>query len=88
MTAIIRLGAGVYTPMVRATAVLPLPPFPDGETADVADREEITELELLNVWGPPSVVASALDALGAHLDELVPMIGALYNDHAQPQDGD
>ncbi|MEU0156447.1 hypothetical protein [Micromonospora fulviviridis] len=87
MTAIVRIGEGVYTPMVEAKAVLPLPPLPDARPADVAHGDGIQELELLTVRGPASVVASAVDALGAYLDELVPVIGKLYDDHEGPQHG-
>ncbi|MFR9780165.1 hypothetical protein ACL02O_29430 [Micromonospora sp. MS34] len=86
MTAILRNTDGLYTPRVEARAVLPLPPLPDGETVDVAHGDGIVELELLTMHGPPSVVASALDALAAHLDELIPMLGQLY-DESTPQHG-
>lgn len=84
MTAILRIGNGVYTPMVEAKAVVPLPP-PSGVMVDV--DHDVIELELLTIKGPPAVVASAVDALGAHLEEIVPIIGKLYHDQEQPQDG-
>ncbi|MFU8849483.1 hypothetical protein ACNAW0_00590 [Micromonospora sp. SL1-18] len=87
MTAIVRIQEGLYTPMVEAKAVLPLPPLPDVRPIDVAGGGEIVEMELLTVRGPASVVASAVDALGAYLDELVPVIGKLYDDHEGPQHG-
>ncbi|MGW3610636.1 hypothetical protein ACWD6N_12210 [Micromonospora sp. NPDC005163] len=80
-------GGGVHVAMVEAKAVLPLPPLPDAELVDVAEGDRIQELELLRIWGPPAVVAAALDALGAHLEELIPEIGALYTHDAAPQDG-
>ncbi|MFG3602550.1 hypothetical protein [Micromonospora chersina] len=86
MTAILRFQGGVYTPLVQAKAVLPLPPLPDGDPVDVAHGDGIVELELLTITGPPSVVASAVDALGAHLDELVPTLAQLYHE-STPQNG-
>lgn len=87
MSVILRHEGGIYVPRVEARAVLPLPPLPDAQPVDVAHGDAIVELELLTIQGPPTVVASALDALGAHLDELVPVIGKLYNDHDEPQHG-
>ncbi|MFU8873270.1 hypothetical protein [Micromonospora sp. SL4-19] len=87
MSVILRHEGGIYVPMVEATAKMPLPPLPDSQRTDAGNGEPIEWLELLTVHGPPSVVASALDALGAHLDELVPLIGKLYDDHEEPQHG-
>ncbi|NLU77817.1 hypothetical protein HCA58_05275 [Micromonospora sp. HNM0581] len=85
MATIVRLGNQLITPMVEAKAVLPLPLPPD---AAPAGDGEVIELELLTIQGPPSVVASALDALASHLDDLVPTIGTLYDDHrAEPNGG-
>jgi hypothetical protein len=39
------------------------------------------------IAGPASVVASALDALDEHLDDLIPVIGKFYDDHAEPTHG-
>ncbi|TDB70191.1 hypothetical protein [Micromonospora sp. KC721] len=82
MAAIVKLGGRVVTPMVEAKAVLPLPP-----EVEPAGDGEVIELELLAIVGPPSVVASALDALAAHLDDLIPVIGKFYDDHAKPNGG-
>ncbi|MEV4814980.1 hypothetical protein [Micromonospora tulbaghiae] len=87
MTAVVRIQDGLYVPMVEARAVLPLPALPDARPVDVAHGDGIHELELLTMRGPASVVASAVDALGAYLDELVPVIGKLYDDHEGPQHG-
>lgn len=54
-------GAGfVAVPWVTARAVLPLP---------AADNGEPTELHLLDVAGPPGVVAAAVEGLGLWLEE-------------------
>ncbi|SCG15563.1 hypothetical protein GA0070610_1797 [Micromonospora echinofusca] len=88
MSIVFRINDGLYIPQVTAKAVMPLPPLPgDGGAVDVAEGDEITELELLTITGPPTVVASAVDALAAHLEELVPKIAHLYNDHESPQHG-
>jgi hypothetical protein len=88
MTTVLRSDDGLYVPQVTAKAVLPLPPLPDsGGVLDAVEGDEITELELLTITGPPSVVAHALHALDAHLEDLIPQLVSLYNDHQSPRHG-
>lgn len=89
MTVVVRLGENgkfLATPWVTARAVMPLP-APTGQAGD-----DPIELQLLEVGGPPEVVAAAVERLGDYLDDVVPVILAAYDGeqggaHPSPQGG-